>query len=102
MHPDYNLFPGARETKTAVVSCGFGLCFKDGNVEVTGTTGFTTKKYVKINVFMSNVAANVSVDSVLQTKDTVLDKQWEINVKATVLLLKISNHSQVQAPSGSG
>lgn len=46
------------------------------------------QKYGKIDVVVSNAAANPSVDSILQTKDTVLDKLWEINVKATILLLK--------------
>jgi len=49
------------------------------------------QKYGKIDVVVSNAAANPSVDSILQTKDTVLDKLWEINVKATILLLKVVN-----------
>jgi len=49
------------------------------------------QKYGKIDVVVSNAAANPSVDSILQTKDTVLDKLWEINVKATILLLKVIN-----------
>ncbi|XP_014507539.1 tropinone reductase-like 3 [Vigna radiata var. radiata] len=48
----------------------------------------TVQKYGKIDVVVSNAAANPSVDSILQTKDSVLDKLWEINVKATILLLK--------------
>lgn len=49
------------------------------------------QKYGKIDVVVSNAAANPSVDSILQTKDSVLDKLWEINVKATILLLKVIN-----------
>ncbi|KAK7348394.1 hypothetical protein VNO80_22949 [Phaseolus coccineus] len=48
----------------------------------------TLQKYGRIDVIVSNAAANPSVDSILQTKDSVLDKLWEINVKATILLLK--------------
>ncbi|KAK7363795.1 hypothetical protein VNO77_05953 [Canavalia gladiata] len=48
----------------------------------------TVQKYGKIDVVVSNAAANPSVDAILQTQDTVLDKLWEINVKATILLLK--------------
>ncbi|KAL2339236.1 hypothetical protein Fmac_013682 [Flemingia macrophylla] len=48
----------------------------------------TVQKYGKIDVVVSNAAANPSVDTILQTKDSVLDKLWEINVKATILLLK--------------
>lgn len=47
------------------------------------------QKYGKIDVVVSNAAANPSVDAILQTKDSVLDKLWEINVKATILLLKV-------------
>ncbi|KAK7382163.1 hypothetical protein VNO80_00899 [Phaseolus coccineus] len=45
-------------------------------------------EYGKIDVVVSNAAANAYVDSILQTKDTILNKLWEINVKATRLLLK--------------
>lgn len=48
------------------------------------------QKYGKIDVVVSNAAANPSVDSILQTQDSVLDKLWEINVKATILLLKVT------------
>ena len=49
------------------------------------------QKYGKIDVVVSNAAANPSVDAILQTKDSVLDKLWEINVKATILLLKVNS-----------
>ncbi|GKV14934.1 hypothetical protein SLE2022_321070 [Rubroshorea leprosula] len=48
----------------------------------------TVEKYGKIDVVVSNAAANPSVDTILQTKDSVLDKLWEINVKASILLLQ--------------
>ncbi|KAK7262115.1 hypothetical protein RJT34_29675 [Clitoria ternatea] len=48
----------------------------------------TVQKYGKIDVVVSNAAANPSVDPILQTKDSVLDKLWEINVKTCILLLK--------------
>ncbi|MED6162289.1 hypothetical protein PIB30_068998 [Stylosanthes scabra] len=48
----------------------------------------TVQKYGKIDVIVSNAAANPSIDPILLTKDSVLDKLWEINVKATILLLK--------------
>ncbi|KAI5414511.1 tropinone reductase-like 3 [Lathyrus oleraceus] len=48
----------------------------------------TVQKYGKIDVVVSNAAANPSVDSILQTQESVLDKLWEINVKASILLLK--------------
>ncbi|XP_015878381.2 tropinone reductase-like 3 [Ziziphus jujuba] len=48
----------------------------------------TLQEYGKIDVIVSNAAANPSVDAILQTKESVLDKLWEINVKASILLLK--------------
>ncbi|OAY25868.1 tropinone reductase-like 3 [Manihot esculenta] len=48
----------------------------------------TVQKYGKIDVVVSNAAANPSVESILQTQESVLDKLWEINVKASILLLK--------------
>ncbi|XP_027362402.1 tropinone reductase-like 3 [Abrus precatorius] len=48
----------------------------------------TVQKYGKIDVVVSNAAANPSTEAILQTQETVLDKLWEINVKASILLLK--------------
>ncbi|KAF2298256.1 hypothetical protein GH714_020898 [Hevea brasiliensis] len=39
-------------------------------------------------VVVSNAAANPSAESILETQESVLDKLWEINVKASILLLK--------------
>lgn len=50
------------------------------------------QKYGKIDVVVSNAAANPSIDTILQTKESVLDKLWEINVKASILLLKVKCH----------
>ncbi|KAK9935928.1 hypothetical protein M0R45_012801 [Rubus argutus] len=48
----------------------------------------TVQKYGKIDVVVSNAAANPSIEPILQTQESVLDKLWEINVKASILLLK--------------
>lgn len=48
----------------------------------------TIEKFGKIDVVVSNAAANPSVDSILQTKESVLDKLWDINVKSSILLLQ--------------
>ncbi|TKY69574.1 Tropinone reductase 3 [Spatholobus suberectus] len=47
-----------------------------------------TVQYGKIDVIVSNAAANPSVDAILQTQEPVLDKLWEINVKVSILLRK--------------
>ncbi|KAJ0017482.1 hypothetical protein Pint_09719 [Pistacia integerrima] len=48
----------------------------------------TVQKYGKIDVVVSNAAANPSVDNILETKESVLDKLWEINVKSAILVLQ--------------
>ncbi|KAG2684395.1 hypothetical protein I3843_10G073700 [Carya illinoinensis] len=48
----------------------------------------TVQKYGKIDVVVSNAAANPSVDTILQTQESVLDKLWDINVKSSILILK--------------
>ncbi|XWS18146.1 hypothetical protein CRYUN_Cryun32bG0017100 [Craigia yunnanensis] len=48
----------------------------------------TIKKYGKIDALVSNAAVNPSVDHLLHTQESILDKLWETNVKATVLLLQ--------------
>lgn len=48
----------------------------------------TVQKYGKIDVVVSNAAANPSVDAILESKESVLDKLWEINVKTAILLLQ--------------
>jgi len=48
----------------------------------------TVQKYGHIDIVLSNAAANPSVDNILETKESVLDKLWDINVKASVLLLQ--------------
>jgi len=50
---------------------------------------FWFQKYGKIDIVVSNAAVNPSTDSILETQESVLDKLWEINVKAAILLLKV-------------
>lgn len=47
------------------------------------------QKYGKIDVVVSNAAANPSVDAILEMQESVLDKLWEINVKSSVLILQV-------------
>ncbi|GFQ02862.1 tropinone reductase-like 3 [Phtheirospermum japonicum] len=48
----------------------------------------TIDKYGKIDVIVCNAAANPTVEGILETKESVLDKLWEINVKTSILLLQ--------------
>ncbi|KAJ7970754.1 Tropinone reductase-like [Quillaja saponaria] len=48
----------------------------------------TVRKYGKVDVVVSNAAINPSVESILQAQESSLDKLWEVNVKAAILLLK--------------
>lgn len=44
---------------------------------------------------VSNAAVNPSVESILRTQESVLDKLWDINVKASVLLLQVLHGSTI-------
>uniref|UniRef100_A0A0D9XB49 Tropinone reductase-like 3 n=1 Tax=Leersia perrieri TaxID=77586 RepID=A0A0D9XB49_9ORYZ len=46
------------------------------------------KNFGHIDIIVSNAAANPSLDSILQMKESVLDKLWDINVKASILLVQ--------------
>ncbi|KAA3478759.1 tropinone reductase-like 3 [Gossypium australe] len=48
----------------------------------------TIEKYGKIDVIVSNAAVNPVNVPMLQTKESILDKLWETNVKASILLLQ--------------
>ncbi|GKE12111.1 tropinone reductase-like protein 3, partial [Tanacetum coccineum] len=45
-------------------------------------------KYGKIDVIVSNAAANPSIDAILDSQESSLDKLWEINRKTAILLLQ--------------
>lgn len=64
------------------------VCHVSNAQQRKNLTDQTVQKYGKIDVVISNAAANPTVDSILETKESVLDKLWEINVKASILLLK--------------
>ncbi|GMH15766.1 hypothetical protein Nepgr_017607 [Nepenthes gracilis] len=48
----------------------------------------TIQKFGEIDIIVSNAAANPTMDSILESRESVLDKIWEINVKASILLLQ--------------
>lgn len=48
----------------------------------------TIQKFGKIDVIVSNAAVNPTPDTILNTQESALDKLWEVNVKAPVLLLQ--------------
>ncbi|XP_022886471.1 tropinone reductase-like 3 isoform X1 [Olea europaea var. sylvestris] len=48
----------------------------------------TLQRYGRLDVIVSNAAANPAVTAILETKEIVLDKLWEINVKASILLMQ--------------
>ncbi|XP_068640788.1 short-chain dehydrogenase/reductase SDRA-like [Aristolochia californica] len=48
----------------------------------------TVQKYGHIDIVVLNAAANPSVDNILNTKESVLDKLWDINIKTSILLLQ--------------
>ncbi|XVF75252.1 hypothetical protein PTKIN_Ptkin13bG0172700 [Pterospermum kingtungense] len=48
----------------------------------------TIEKYGKLDVVVSNAAVNPVNKPMLQTQESILDKLWETNVKASILLLR--------------
>jgi len=48
----------------------------------------TVDKYGHIDILVSNAAANPTVKPIVLVPEPVLDKIWEINVKATILLVQ--------------
>ncbi|KAJ3693323.1 hypothetical protein LUZ60_008803 [Juncus effusus] len=48
----------------------------------------TIKKFGKIDIMVSNAAVNPSVANILEMKESVLDKLWDINVKSSILILQ--------------
>lgn len=43
-----------------------------------------------IDIIVSNAAANPTVGGILEMKEAVLDKMWDVNVKASILLLQVT------------
>ncbi|XVF26144.1 hypothetical protein REPUB_Repub13aG0274000 [Reevesia pubescens] len=81
------------EGKVAIVTAstqgiGFAVAERLGLEGASVVISSRRKKYGKIDVVVSNAAVNPSVDPLLRTPEPILDKLWEINVKATVLLLQ--------------
>ncbi|CAN6209238.1 unnamed protein product [Urochloa humidicola] len=50
------------------------------------------KNFGHIDIFVSNAAANPTVDGILEMKEAVLDKLWDINIKASILLQDAAPH----------
>ncbi|XP_074289676.1 tropinone reductase-like 3 [Silene latifolia] len=48
----------------------------------------TIQKYGKVDVIVINAAVNPTPDTILNTKEAAIDKLWDVNVKASVLLIQ--------------
>ncbi|PON91325.1 Short-chain dehydrogenase/reductase [Trema orientale] len=49
----------------------------------------TLEKFGKIDVVVSNAAVNPRPDTIMRTQESILDKLWEVNVKAPILLIRV-------------
>ncbi|KAH8957740.1 hypothetical protein BDL97_07G106700 [Sphagnum fallax] len=49
----------------------------------------TIDKYGQIDILVSNAAANPSNDPIVSMSEKVLDKLWEINVKASIQIIQL-------------
>ncbi|XP_051133901.1 tropinone reductase-like 3 isoform X2 [Andrographis paniculata] len=81
------------EGKVAIISAstqgiGFGIAERLGLEGAAVVISSRRQKYGKIDVVVLNAAANPSVEGILETKESILDKLWEINVKTSILLLQ--------------
>ncbi|VAI30858.1 unnamed protein product [Triticum turgidum subsp. durum] len=81
------------EGKVAVVTAstqGIGLAIAErlGREGAAVVISSRKQNFGHIDIVVSNAAANPSVDSILEMKESVLDKLWDINVKASILLLQ--------------
>jgi len=50
------------------------------------------KNFGHIDIVVSNAAANPSVDGILEMKESVLDKLWDINVKLLFFYFRMLHH----------
>jgi dehydrogenase/reductase SDR family protein 4 len=48
------------------------------------------QKYGQIDILVSNAAANPSNDPIVSMSEKVLDKLWEINVKASIQIVQVN------------
>ncbi|KAM3274418.1 hypothetical protein ACQJBY_043487 [Aegilops geniculata] len=81
------------EGKVAVVTAstqGIGLAIAErlGLEGAAVVISSRKQNFGHIDIVVSNAAANPSVDNILEMKESVLDKLWDINVKASILLLQ--------------
>lgn len=51
-------------------------------------------------MFVLNAAVNPSATDLLKTKESVLDKLWEINVKSSILLMQVTILFSYDYPPG--
>ena len=58
-------------------------------LEMSNSCCVKLQNYGAIDVIVSNAAANPSVDTILESKEPVLDKLWEINVKSSILIIQV-------------
>ncbi|CAK9156865.1 unnamed protein product [Ilex paraguariensis] len=64
------------------------VCHVSNGLQRKNLIDETIQKYGKIDVIVSNAAANPSADPILEIKESVLDKLWEINVKSSILIVQ--------------
>ncbi|CAN4114683.1 unnamed protein product [Withania somnifera] len=67
---------------------GFSIAERLGLEGASLVISSRKQKYGKLDVIVSNTAVNPTVDAILETKEPALDKLWDINAKAAILLFQ--------------
>ncbi|ONK78963.1 uncharacterized protein A4U43_C01F1470 [Asparagus officinalis] len=83
-----NVDEAVEKLKSKGVECLGIVCHVSNSQQRKDLVEKTVQRYGKIDIVVSNAAANPSIDNILDMKESVLDKLWDINVKASVLLLQ--------------
>lgn len=64
------------------------VCHVASSEQRKSLADFVKKRYARIDIFISNAAVNPALGPILDMGEKELDKVWDINVKAAILLVK--------------
>ncbi|CAN6327132.1 unnamed protein product [Urochloa humidicola] len=83
-----NVDEAVEQLKAKGITVVGAVCHVSDAQQRKGLIDTAVKNFGHIDILVSNAAANPTVDGILEMKEAVLDKLWDINVKASILLLQ--------------